>query len=83
MAKTNVNGMKVEINWILIMFLTEENTEGVGIMEYTDTKYEKKKMFLEDRYNGTECSYNPLKEDVMSTAFNSGTKLHVGGKGEF
>eukprot|EP00957_Ditylum_brightwellii_P146403 11147323-Ditylum_brightwellii.AAC.1 len=52
-------------------------------MQYTDTKYEKKKIFLEDKYNDTEYSYKLLKEDVMSTAFNSGTKLHVRGKGEF
>jgi len=52
-------------------------------MQYTDTKYEKKKIFLEDKYNGTECSYKSLKEDVMNAAFNSGTKLHVRGEKKF
>eukprot|EP00957_Ditylum_brightwellii_P107726 8219030-Ditylum_brightwellii.AAC.1 len=65
------------------MFPTEENPEGVDIMQYKDTKYEKKKLILEDKYNGTECSYKSLKEDVMNAAFNSGIKLHVRGKGEF
>jgi hypothetical protein len=70
-------------NWVCsIMFPTEENPEGVGIMQYTDTKYEKKKIFLEDKYNGTECSYKLLKEDVMSAAFTSGTKLHMRGRGK-
>ena len=75
---------KNESNWICsIIFPTEENPEGVDIMQYTDKKYERKKIFLADKYNGTECSYKSLKEDVINAAFNSGTKLHVRGKGEF
>eukprot|EP00957_Ditylum_brightwellii_P149078 11351494-Ditylum_brightwellii.AAC.1 len=65
------------------MFPTKENPEGVNNMQYTATKYEKKKILSDYKYNGTVFSYKLLKEDVMNAAFNGGTKLHGIGKGEF
>eukprot|EP00957_Ditylum_brightwellii_P204867 15341131-Ditylum_brightwellii.AAC.1 len=76
--------LRKEWNWVCsLMFPTKENPEGVDIIQCTDVKYEKKQIFLDENYNRSTFSYKLLKEDIMNAALNSGTKIHVRGKGEF